>query len=105
MSSTALRQASNIPSTSRCERPPFARKGFIVVVIGNLIEPKIMGDNLELHPVVILSALIFWGMLWGVVGMFLAVPMTAILSILLARWEYTKPLADLLAGKLPNLGP
>lgn len=72
------------------------------IVIGNIIEPKIMGDNLQLHPVVILAALIFWGMLWGIVGMFLAVPMTAILSILLARTELTRPVAMVLAGNFKD---
>ena len=77
--------------------------GTIQISVGNFLEPKIMGDYLDLHPVAILVSLIFWGMLWGIVGMFLAVPMTAILQILMNRFEYTKPLASLLAGQFERL--
>ena len=69
------------------------------VSVGNFLEPKIQGDSLDLHPVTILVALIFWGMLWGIVGMFLAVPMTAILKILMEPYTYTRPFAQLMAGK------
>lgn len=74
--------------------------GLVQFSIGNILEPKILGDTLNLHPVSVLSALIFWGMLWGVVGMFLAVPITASLVILMSRLEQTRPIADLLAGRL-----
>lgn len=74
--------------------------GIIQVTIGNGIEPKVMGDALDLHPLTILLALIFWGMLWGIPGMLLATPITAVMKILLSRLEYTRPLADLLAGRL-----
>ncbi len=77
--------------------------GAIQMTIGNFVEPRMMGKSLELHPVMILLALIFWGMLWGIVGMFLAVPITAIVKILLARYEYTKTLADIMEGNLEVL--
>ena len=77
--------------------------GAIQFTIGNIIEPKIMGDSLDLHPVVILLALIFWGMLWGPIGMLLAAPLTAIAKIALSKLEMTAPLADLLAGRLDAL--
>ena len=72
----------------------------IQIVIGNIIEPKVMGEALDLHPIVILMALIVWGMLWGVVGMLLATPMTAILKILFERLEPMAPVAQVLAGRL-----
>ncbi len=50
----------------------------------------------------ILLSLTFWGLLWGFVGMFLAVPITAIIRIILMRFETLKPLGKLLAGELPN---
>jgi len=59
-----------------------------------------MGDSLDLHPIAILIALIFWGMLWGVVGMLLAAPITAVMKILFERLEVTRPLARLLSGRL-----
>ena len=43
-------------------------------IIGNILDPKLLGENLGLHPVVILLSLLFWGYIWGVAGMFLAVP-------------------------------
>jgi len=76
-----------------------ALPGAIQVLIGNVIAPKVMGDSLDLDPVVILLALMIWGALWGVVGMLLATPITAVLKILLERIEFTAPVAELLAGR------
>ncbi|WP_231741989.1 AI-2E family transporter [Stieleria varia] len=73
----------------------------IQVISGNLIEPKIMGNSSDLHPVTILVALMFWGMMWGVIGMFLATPITAAIKILLQRFDSTRPAADLMAGRWP----
>ncbi len=75
----------------------------IQIIIGNIIEPKVMGEALDLHPIVILMTLIVWGMLWGVVGMLLATPMTAILKILFERLEPMAPVAQVLAGRLDAL--
>jgi AI-2 transport protein TqsA len=61
-----------------------------------------MGNELKLHPVVILISLSFWGLLWGLVGMLLAVPITGSLRIVMLRFETTRPMADLLAGQLPG---
>ena len=77
--------------------------GLIQFAIGNVIEPKVMGEALDLHPIVILMALIVWGMLWGIVGMLLATPMTAILKILFERLEPMAPVAQVLAGRLDRL--
>ena len=63
--------------------------GLIQFTIGNVIAPKVMGETLDLHPVTILLALIFWGMLWGMVGVFLAVPITAAVKILLEKADAT----------------
>jgi len=72
----------------------------IQFAIGNFIQPKLMGEHMRLHPVVILIALIFWGTLWGVVGAFLAVPITSIIRIACERHPFTRPVADLMAGRL-----
>ncbi len=74
--------------------------GGVQFTIGNIIEPKVMGESMDLHPVAIVMALIFWGMLWGVVGMLLAVPMTAVMRILFEKLDQTRPLANLLAGRI-----
>jgi len=76
--------------------------GTVQFTIGNVVEPLVMGEGLDLHPVTVLLALVFWGLLWGVVGMLLAAPMTAVLRIVLGRLEITRPLAELLAGRLPR---
>ena len=74
----------------------------IQFIIGNIVDPKLMGKSLDLHPVTLLLALILWGTLWGIVGMFLATPITAILKIIFERMEVTMPFAELLAGRLKS---
>ncbi|MCA8995644.1 MAG: AI-2E family transporter [Planctomycetaceae bacterium] len=74
----------------------------IQFISGNVIEPKLMGQQSDLHPIVVLLALMFWGMLWGIVGMFLATPMTAAIRIGLMQFELTRPVAELMAGRWPN---
>ena len=56
--------------------------GSIHFLIGTWSEPLVIGDSLELHPVTVLVSLMVWGTLWGAVGMLLATPITAVLSIL-----------------------
>ncbi len=76
--------------------------GAIQFCIGNVLEPKTMGGSMDLHPITVLVCLIFWGMVWGVPGMFLAVPITAVLKILFERIEATEMLAEIMAGRLPS---
>ena len=57
----------------------------------------------DLHPVMILLSLIFWGMLWGVVGMLLATPITAVVKILCEKFEGSRPVANLMAGRTAAL--
>ncbi len=74
--------------------------GAIQFAVGNVVEPKIMGRSLDLHPVAVLLGLIFFGMIWGIIGMILATPIVAITKIVLERIELTAPVGRLLAGKL-----
>jgi len=71
----------------------------IQFAIGNLLQPKLMGRSLDLHPVAVLLSLIFFGAIWGIVGMVLATPITAVLKIFLEKFEYTSPVANLLSGR------
>ena len=73
--------------------------GIVLVqfVIGNIIEPRFMGRSLNLSPLVILFALGLWGAIWGVLGMFLSVPITVMLMIIFAHFESTRPIAILLS--------
>jgi AI-2 transport protein TqsA len=73
------------------------------VLLGSVVQPKIQGTMLELHPVAVLMALIFFGMIWGISGAFLAAPITAVIKIILERIPETRPLADILAGNLEAL--
>lgn len=66
-------------------------------VIGMIVEPKIMGKRLGLSPLSILFALFFWGWLWGIPGMILAVPMMVILKIICGNFPELKFLDVLLS--------
>lgn len=74
--------------------------GGVQMAVGNVLEPKLMGEQLELHPITILAALTFWGMLWGIPGMLLAVPLTAALRIIFDSLELTRPVANVMAGRI-----
>lgn len=80
-----------------------ALPGLVQLVVGNFIDPMVMGDSLDLHPVTILLSLMIWGAIWGIVGMLLATPITAIAKLLLERSDRGKPLAGLLAGRIDGL--
>ena len=54
----------------------------IQFTIGNILTPKIMGDTLDLSPVIILVSLMFWGIIWGVVGALLSVPIAVMIKII-----------------------
>ncbi len=70
----------------------------IQLVIGNFVEPKILGTKLNLSPLVVIISLSFWGALWGVAGMFLCVPITVMLMIVFGQFKETKNIAILLSG-------
>ncbi len=67
------------------------------VLEGNFITPLVMGRSLTLNPVVILLSLIFWGWIWGIVGVILAVPILAAFKIFCAHIEPMEPLAEFLS--------
>ena len=68
------------------------------ILVGNLLEPRLMGNSLNLSPLVILLSLGLWGSLWGVSGMFLCVPITVIAMIICSHFPQTRPIAVLLSG-------
>ena len=70
----------------------------IPTVINNFIEPRMMGRSLNLSSLVIIMSLILWGSIWGIIGMFLCVPIMVILNIVLAKFESTRPLAVMLSA-------
>jgi len=71
--------------------------------LGNFLDPKMQGEGLQLHPVTILLALGYWGVVWGIFGMLLAAPMTAALRIILLEFKTTHWIAQLMGGKIPTM--
>ncbi|QHI70806.1 AI-2E family transporter [Tichowtungia aerotolerans] len=67
-------------------------------MMGSFIEPKLMGNSLNLSPVVILLSLVFWGWLWGIVGALLSVPITAAIKIVCENIEALKPISVLMGA-------
>jgi len=71
----------------------------IQVVVGNYIEPKVMGKSLNLSPLIVMITLSFWGYVWDLLGMFLSVPITSIMLILMAQFPATRAVAIMLTEK------
>jgi predicted PurR-regulated permease PerM len=76
----------------------FAGVGAWQFIIGNFVQPRMTGDSLNLSAVVVLLALSIWGTVWGIVGAFLAAPMTVMLMIVLAQFPTTRWIAILLSA-------
>lgn len=74
----------------------------IQLIIGNLVEPNLMGRSLNISPLVVILSLVIWGTLWGIPGMFLCVPITVIAMIILYRFDSSRWLAMMLS-KTGNL--
>jgi predicted PurR-regulated permease PerM len=70
----------------------------IQLLIGNVLDPKLMGRSLNLSPIVLLLSLGFWGAIWGVLGMFLCVPFMVIINIILSHFPQTRNIAILLSA-------
>jgi len=73
--------------------------GLVQVIVGNILEPKIMGNALNISSLVAILSLSFWGWLWGITGMILSIPITVMIVIVFARFPETRPIAILLSGK------
>lgn len=67
----------------------------IHVIMTYLVEPTLVGKGVGLSPLVILGALAFWGQCWGLIGMFLAIPLTVMLKIVLENVAFTRPFAKM----------
>ncbi len=70
----------------------------ILFISGNLIQPRMQGDNQNIDPVVVLLALAFWGKVWGVVGMFLSTPLAVMAMAILSEFKGSRWMAILLSG-------
>jgi AI-2 transport protein TqsA len=70
----------------------------IQMTLGNVISPKVMGDRLNLSPVVVLLSLVFWGWLWGVIGALLSVPIASAIKIVCENIEPLRPISILMGS-------
>ncbi len=73
--------------------------GAVQLIVGNIVEPKVMGNSLNLSPLAVIIALSLWGALWGITGMVLSVPITVIMVILFAQFKGTRSIAILLSER------
>ena len=71
--------------------------GAIQIVVGSIMEPRIMGDSFNISPLVVIISLSFWGTLWGIIGFILSMPITVILIIIFAEFPSTRPVAIMLS--------
>jgi AI-2 transport protein TqsA len=69
----------------------------IAQLMGNIVEPNVMGETLNLSPLTVIFSLIIWGSIWGIVGAFLCVPLTVILVIVLSNFRATRWVCILLS--------
>ena len=93
-------------STDSVNTPLLTAGGLILleIVFGNILDPKLMGKTLNLSTLAILINLVFWGLLWGIAGMFFSVPILAAIFIITAQFDSTRWIAVLLSadGQIPD---
>jgi AI-2 transport protein TqsA len=68
----------------------------IQVIFGNILDPRMQGKSLDLSPSLVLISLSIWGVIWGIPGMFLSVPATVLIKIILHKFDSTRYLANLM---------
>lgn len=74
--------------------------GILQFLMGNILEPRIMGYSLDLSPIMVILSLIFWGYIWGVAGMLLSVPILATVAICTERIDSLRFVSIFLKGKI-----
>ena len=101
--------AGAFPTITALATGPFYKVMIVVstylavnLLLGSFLEPRILGRELDLSPLVIVISVVVWAGIWGVVGTFLAVPLTAAMQIILASAETTRPIAVLLSSGPPR---
>jgi predicted PurR-regulated permease PerM len=69
------------------------------MILGNMLDPKIIGEHVGISPVIVLVSLAIWGYIWGFAGMILAVPMTVIIKIICENIPIMEPLSVLIGTR------
>ena len=72
---------------------------FVQIIVGNFLEPKLIGKSLNISPLIMLIVLSGMGKIWGIVGMFLSVPFLVTLLIIFSNFDKTRILALLISEK------
>lgn len=82
-----------------------AAVGGIQVLVGNILEPRLMGNSLNVSPLVVLISLAFWSWLWGIIGMIISVPITIMIIIVSTQFENLRWIGIILSsnGVLPKV--
>ena len=75
----------------------------VQVVFGAILEPIFMGKSFSINIIAVLVMLMFWGFLWGIPGLIMAIPITVFIKIILEQFPSTKVIASLLSGKETTL--
>lgn len=70
----------------------------IQIVLGSVVQPRVVGKSQDLHPVAVLLSMVFFGTIWGVIGAVLAAPIAGVLRIVFSQLPATKPFADMMSG-------
>ncbi len=65
--------------------------------MGVIIEPKIVGDRLKIHAIIIILGLVFWSYIWGIPGAFLSVPFMVIMKLICENFESSKVIARMMS--------
>ena len=73
--------------------------GSTVVTVGSFVEPRLMGNTLNISPLVAILSLAVWGSIWGIIGMLLSVPVTVAMIIIFSQFPSTRSIAILLSEK------
>ncbi len=83
---------------------PIPALGILVIsqiiqfIIGNIVQPRMTGDSLNISVLMVFLSLAFWGKIWGGTGMFLAVPISVMIMIIMAQFPTLRPIAILMSA-------
>jgi predicted PurR-regulated permease PerM len=69
------------------------------MILGNIMDPKIIGDHVGISPLIVMVSLLIWGWIWGFAGMLLAVPMVVIIKIICENIPFLEPVSILIGSR------
>jgi AI-2 transport protein TqsA len=78
----------------------FIGGSFLQFSIGSFLETKLLKDSIDFNPIAVLLSLLFWGIVWGIVGMFLAIPIMLALKTIFEKNKNTRWISDLVSGRI-----